>query len=48
MTALVPDLIPVCALGQVSCCPWLYYLEYVESVMPVSELVEDGLFRHRR
>jgi len=43
-----PELIPVRALNQVSYCPRLYYLEYVESVMPVNEHVEDGLFQHRR
>ena len=43
-----PDLIPVRALNQVSYCPRLYYLEYVESVMPTNEFVEDGLFQHRR
>ncbi|MGO9466991.1 MAG: CRISPR-associated endonuclease Cas1, partial [Isosphaeraceae bacterium] len=43
-----PDLIPVRALNQVTYCPRLYYLEYVESVMPVNEHVEDGLFQHRR
>ena len=42
------DLIPVRALNQVSYCPRLYYLEYVESVMPTNEYVEDGLFQHRR
>jgi CRISPR-associated protein Cas1 len=42
------DLIPVRALNQVSYCPRLYYLQYVESVMPVNEYVEDGLFQHRR
>ncbi len=41
-------LIPVRALNQVSYCPRLYYLEYVESVMPTNEFVEDGLFQHRR
>ncbi len=47
----IPDpdeLIPVRALNQVSYCPRLYYLQYVESVMPVNEHVEDGLFQHRR
>ena len=45
----VPDeLIPVRALNQVSYCPRLYYLEYVEAVMPTNEYVEDGLFQHRR
>ncbi len=43
-----PDLIPVRALNQVTYCPRLYYLEYVESVMPINEYVEDGLFQHRR
>ena len=47
MTAAT-DLIPVRALNQVSYCPRLYYLEYVESVMPTNEFVEDGLFQHRR
>ena len=43
-----PDLIPVRALNQVTYCHRLYYLEYVESVMPINEHVEDGLFQHRR
>lgn len=42
------DLIPVRALNQVSYCPRLYYLEYVEAIMPLNEHVEDGLFQHRR
>lgn len=42
------DLIPVRALNQVSYCPRLYYLEYVESLMLNNEHVEDGLFQHRR
>lgn len=42
------ELIPVRALNQVSYCPRLYYLEYVESVMPTNAFVEDGLFQHRR
>ena len=42
------DLIPVRALNQVSYCPRLYYLEYIEAVMPINEFVEDGLFQHRR
>jgi CRISPR-associated protein Cas1 len=46
--AAVDDLIPVRALNQVTYCRRLYYLEYVESVMPVNEHVEDGLFQHRR
>src|SRR5262245_54969936 len=49
MTAtLTADLIPVRALNQVTYCPRLYYLEYVESLMPTNEHVEDGLFQHRR
>jgi CRISPR-associated protein Cas1 len=46
--AVEADLIPVRALNQVTYCPRLYYLEYVESVMPINEHVEDGLFQHRR
>lgn len=42
------ELIPVRALNQVSYCRRLYYLEYVEAVMPTNEYVEDGLFQHRR
>jgi CRISP-associated protein Cas1 len=42
------DLIPVRALNQVTYCPRLYFLEYVEGVMPTNEHVEDGLFQHRR
>jgi CRISPR-associated protein Cas1 len=42
------DLIPVRALNQVTYCPRLYYLEYVEAVMPTNEHVEDGIFQHRR
>src|SRR5438309_732596 len=47
MSTSLAELIPVRALNQVSYCPRLYYLEYVESVMPVNEYVEDGLFQHR-
>src|SRR5438552_12336243 len=47
-TATQADLIPVRALNQVTYCPRLYYLEYVESIMPINEHVEDGLFQHRR
>lgn len=43
-----PPLIPVRALNQVSYCERLYYLEYVEGVMPTNEFVEDGTFQHRR
>ncbi len=46
--SVAPDLIPVRALNQVSYCPRLYYLEYVEAVMPTNEYVEDGIFQHRR
>ncbi len=42
------DLVPARALNQVTYCPRLYYLQYVEAVMPVNEHVEDGLFEHRR
>ncbi len=48
MTTVLGDLIPVRALNQVSYCPRLYYLQYVESVMPMNEHVEEGLFAHRR
>src|SRR5947209_849188 len=41
-------LVPVRALNQVSYCSRLYYLQYVDSVMPVNEHVEGGLFDHRR
>jgi CRISPR-associated protein Cas1 len=47
-TAVEPDLIPVRALNQVTYCPRLYYLEYVEALMRNNEHVEDGLFAHRR
>lgn len=42
------DLIPVRALNQVTYCNRLYYLEYVEAIMPTNEHVEDGIFQHRR
>ena len=42
------DLIPLRALNQVTYCPRLYYLEYVESLMLINEHVEDGIFQHRR
>ncbi|HWB09923.1 MAG TPA: CRISPR-associated endonuclease Cas1 [Pirellulales bacterium] len=48
MSTVDTDLIPVRALNQVTYCARLYYLEYVESVMPINEHVEDGLFQHRR
>ncbi|HEX3151342.1 MAG TPA: CRISPR-associated endonuclease Cas1 [Gemmataceae bacterium] len=48
MPTIALDLIPVRALNQVTYCPRLYFLEYVEGVMPTNEHVEDGLFQHRR
>jgi CRISPR-associated protein Cas1 len=48
MTATAADPIPVRALNQVTYCPRLYYLQYVDAVMPVNEHVEGGLFDHRR
>ncbi len=51
MSATAPpaaDLIPVRALNQVTYCPRLYYLQYVDCVMPTNEHVESGLFDHRR
>ncbi len=48
MSTDAAELIPVRALNQVSYCPRLYYLEYVEAVLPTNEHVEDGLFQHRR
>src|SRR5207248_10178650 len=44
----VENLIPVRALNQVTYCPRLYYLQYVDAVMPTNEHVEGGLFDHRR
>src|SRR5690348_5978242 len=41
-------LVPVRALNQVSYCPRLYYLQYVDAVMPTNQHVEAGLFDHRR
>src|SRR6266446_1155033 len=41
-------LIPVRALNQVTYCQRLYYLQYVDAVMPTNEHVEAGLFDHRR
>jgi len=46
--AVAADLIPLRALNQVTYCQRLYYLEYVESIMPINEHVEEGLFLHRR
>jgi CRISPR-associated protein Cas4 len=48
MSATTTDLIPLRALNQVGYCERLYYLEYVDAVMPTNEFVEDGLFQHRR
>src|SRR5437868_8545095 len=49
MTAtLDAQLIPVRALNQVTYCPRLYYLQYVDAVMPINEHVEAGRFDHRR
>src|SRR5437899_78280 len=42
------QLIPVRALNQVTYCPRLYYLQYVDAVVPVNEHIEGGLFDHRR
>ncbi len=42
------DLIPLRALNQACYCPRLYFLQYVDSVMPINEYVEDGIFQHRR
>ena len=48
MSAVATDPIPVRALNQVTYCPRLYYLQYVDCVMPTNEHVEGGLFDHRR
>ncbi len=48
MLQAVDDLVPLRALNQVTYCPRLYYLEYVESLMQVNEHVADGTFQHRR
>ena len=42
------DPIPVRALNQVTYCPRLYYLQYVDASMPTNEHVEGGLHDHRR
>ncbi len=44
----MPDPIPLRALNQVTYCQRLYYLQYVDAVMPTNEHVEGGLFDHRR
>src|SRR5438445_11160410 len=46
--AATTDPIPVRALNQLTYCPRLYYLQYVDAVMPTNEHVEGGLFDHRR
>src|SRR5918912_3823448 len=48
MSAIATDPIPVRALNQVTYCARLYYLQYVDCVMPTNEHVEGGLFDHRR
>ena len=48
VTTTTVELIPVRALNQVTYCPRLYYLEYVEGLMPTNEHVEGGLFDHRK
>lgn len=48
MSAIATDPIPVRALNQVTYCPRLYYLQYVDCVMPTNQHVEAGLFDHRR
>ncbi len=48
MSARVADPVPVRALNQVTYCPRLYYLQYVDCVMPTNEHVEAGLHDHRR
>jgi CRISPR-associated protein Cas1 len=48
MGVSMSDLIPVRALNQVTYCPRLYFLQYVDGVMPINEHVEAGLFDHRR
>jgi CRISP-associated protein Cas1 len=42
------QMIPVRALNQVTYCARLYYLQYVDCVMPTNEHVESGLHDHRR
>lgn len=42
------DPIPVRALNQVTYCPRLYWLQYVEGLMVVNEYVEDGTIKHSR
>ena len=42
------ELIPVRALNQVTYCPRLYWLQYVEGLMVIDEHVEDGIVKHGR
>jgi CRISPR-associated protein Cas1 len=42
------DPIPVRALNQVTYCPRLYDLQYVDCVMPTNEHMEAGRHDHRR
>ncbi|MBM3984017.1 MAG: CRISPR-associated protein Cas4, partial [Planctomycetes bacterium] len=42
------DPIPVRALNQLTYCERLYYLQYVDTVVPTNEHVESGLHDHRR
>lgn len=44
----IADLIPVRALNQATYCPRLYFLQYVDAVVPINEHIEGGLFDHRR
>lgn len=48
MTATETAPIPLRALNQVTYCPRLYYLQYVDAVMPTNEHIESGLHDHRR
>ncbi len=48
MSVVTPDLLPLRALNQVTYCPRLYFLQYVDCVMPTNEHVEGGLHDHRR
>ena len=48
LEAALESAVPVRALNQVTYCPRLYYLQYVDAVMPTNEHVESGLFDHRR
>src|SRR5207248_8517167 len=48
MPTTTTDPIPVRALNQLTYCPRLFYLQYVDCVMPTNEHVEGGPFDHRR